>query len=110
MTYVDILKDKTDKIFSVKINDHSGYDDAGKDIVCAAISALSQTILHAMTDLLKANIDFYEDSEQTELFISKNEQTKECEKLDLLFDTLYLGLKSIECEYGDYLKINERRC
>ncbi|MCR5112472.1 MAG: ribosomal-processing cysteine protease Prp [Acholeplasmatales bacterium] len=48
ITY-SIRKEKEDLV--VEISGHSGYDDSGRDIVCATVSAMSITIVNAIDNL-----------------------------------------------------------
>ena len=39
---------KYDEWFDIQIEGHAGYAEKGKDIVCAAVSALYQTMVHTI--------------------------------------------------------------
>ena len=39
---------KYDEWFDIQIEGHAGYAEKGKDIVCAAVSALYQTLVHTI--------------------------------------------------------------
>ena len=45
MITITMHRDKKDRYTGFTIKGHADYDEAGSDIVCAAVSALSQTAL-----------------------------------------------------------------
>ncbi len=82
---------------------HTGYKNAGKDVVCASISVLViNTINYIETFLMDANIE--EDDKNGfisfQLFEIPNEVTTS------LLDAMVFGLQQIEKEYGKkYLEL-----
>lgn len=52
MLRVTFLKEK-DNILSFKIKGHASFAENGKDIVCSAISVLSQTTLASLLEIVK---------------------------------------------------------
>jgi hypothetical protein len=80
---------------------HAGFEDAGKDIVCAAVSMLvlnTANSLDALTDNeLKASDEGYIKWE----FVNPPD-----DKGKVLMDSLILGLRGIESKYGsNYLRL-----
>lgn len=92
------------------IQGHAGFADAGSDIVCSAVSALAQTTALGLTELLHLNVGLSidEDNGKMHCILGRNCTDEECEKADILLSTLYLGLNSIQENYGKYLKITQR--
>lgn len=79
----------------ITIFGHAGYAEKGKDIVCAAVSALSQGLLHSLEALTDDEIyyeitDGYIDLEYKNL----SEQGK------LLVDSFFIGICGIQEAYG----------
>lgn len=80
---------------------HANYDVPGKDIVCSAISTLSQTI----AIMLQKECDAHVISEEEVLFVTfDNYQVKE----KVLMSTLIEGLKNVETEYPKNVKLSIR--
>ncbi len=50
-----VLKDGN--IIGFNISGHSGYEDIGKDIVCAAVSSATGMAINMMAEVLKADVD-----------------------------------------------------
>lgn len=59
MTNIEIRKNKTG--FTVKAEGHAGYDEYGKDIVCASISMLCYTLAECIHDgaVMEKSGEFY---------------------------------------------------
>ncbi|MDL2235084.1 ribosomal-processing cysteine protease Prp [Christensenellaceae bacterium OttesenSCG-928-L17] len=88
---------------------HANYAQDGSDIVCSAVSALTQTTLLGLKERLNlplaAEID-----EDTGIHCVLGSECTQAQRKDaaLLLDTMLLGLLSIQAGYGDYLIITER--
>ena len=48
---VNIRKTKTKEYVTIECSGHTEYEAAGKDIVCAAVSILTQTLIRALEDI-----------------------------------------------------------
>ena len=107
MTTITIIKSKSGNYKQMTCLGHTGYADAGEDIVCAAISMLViNTInsLEALTDV-KILVEAEEDSGLIDL---KFQEDPEKDGI-LLMDSLILGLKGVVNQYGrQYLKLKFR--
>ena len=92
---------------------HTGYAEAGEDIVCAAVSALTQTTLNGLQNVLKAPVMFEIDDEAALLEARLTPQATEAqvEAAQLLLETLLEGLQAIERSYPRNVRIffEERR-
>ena len=92
---------------------HTGYAEAGSDIVCAAVSALTQSTLNGLRSVLKAPVMFDIDDQEATLEAELTpEATKEqVQQAQLLLVTLLEGLQAIERSYPRNVRIffEERR-
>ncbi len=57
MTKITIFK-KNGKICEYQIKGHSGFAEAGSDIVCAGISTAGQMALVGLNEVLKLDVEF----------------------------------------------------
>ena len=81
---------------------HAGYDEKGKDIVCAAISMLTINTANSIMGLTGSKIDV----SYNEGFISWKFTSPCDERATLLMDAMLMGLRSIEEDYDDkYLTV-----
>ena len=81
---------------------HAGFDRSGKDIVCAAISILVINTINSIEQLAKEEI--VTDSDERSGTIECHFPHEVNEKTMLLMDSMVLGLKEIEHNYGNYGK------
>ena len=87
---------------------HTGYAEAGEDIVCAAVSALTQTAYLGVAELAKAEVTVKQKDGELRVMLSEGISDEEREKAELILGTMLLGLRSIEENYSDYLKVLKR--
>ena len=92
---------------SLEIKGHALFAPSGEDIVCAGVSTLSQTIIFSLQNLL--HIDPPLKIREGYMFISfpADLQTSQKQQVELLFETLLLGLKEISREYPEFITYNE---
>lgn len=98
MTHVSIIKTRNGEYKGFNCIGHSGYADAGEDIVCAAISVLVINTINSLDRLA---------GEKFKLVTNEEEGLIDCrfekninEKSRLLLDSMVLGLGEIKKQYG----------
>ena len=87
----------------ITIKGHAGYDEKGKDIVCASVSSIVITTINAIIEINPDAID-YSDLDN-EIIIRK---LKEDETVNKLLNNMILLLENLEKDYKDYIKIIRR--
>lgn len=80
------------------VNGHADYDEYGYDIVCSAISALTQSVALALQKHCEA--DYI--ATGGNMMVHLNDST--CAS-DVLLDTLRIGLTAIQEEYPNHIRI-----
>ena len=76
---------------------HTGYAECGEDIVCAAVSALVR--YPAALEIKDGGLY---------LMLEKTVKGSKLQQAELILGTMLLGLRSVEQDYSDYLKLTER--
>ena len=107
MTDVTILRCKKD-IAGFEVHGHSGYADEGSDIVCSAVSALTQTAVIGLQELLKLTPALEIENGDMVCILPADMEEETNRQANLILETMALGIRSIEKTYGDYIKISER--
>lgn len=87
----------------ITIKGHAGYDEKGKDIVCASVSSIVITTINGIIEINPDAID-YSDLDN-EIIIRK---LKEDEIVNKLLNNMILLLENLEKDYKDYIKIIRR--
>lgn len=103
MINLTILK-SNDAITTLQAKGHSGYAEAGQDIVCSAVSTIMQTTLNGLLEVTKADVDYEVNQDIPFLRITVK---AEDEKAQILMKSAYLALKQIADDYKKYIKIKE---
>ena len=106
-TTVTFLKRSDGALLGYRANGHSGYAEAGADIVCAAISALTQTTLNGLKNVLKAPVMFDQDDDGAfiEAILTPEASEDQIRQAQLLLVTLLEGLQAIQRGYPRNLRI-----
>lgn len=78
------------------VDGHAGFAETGNDIICAAVSALAQGLIHALSDLTEDEIFYNVRDGHIEIFFRDlSEQGK------LLTDSFFLSVGDIQQTYGE---------
>ena len=105
MTQIIFLKDADHNFIGFECDGHSGFARRGKDIVCAAISALTINAVNSLDELIGAELDVQTDEKTG--YISCKLLSDSNEKTNLIFGSLELGMLGIARDYGSkYCKVN----
>lgn len=94
MIAVSVRKDK------ITVSGHAGYAEAGKDIVCAGVTALTMSLVKSLNDLTDDKIEYE---------ISPGRVDIHCGNLSeagmLLVDSFFIGICQIADEFPDHVRI-----
>ena len=83
------------------VDGHAGYAKTGNDIICAAVSALAQGLIHSLTALTDDKISYH----VADGHIDINYKDLS-ERGNLLIDSFFIAGSDIQLTYGsDYVKI-----
>lgn len=94
MIAVSVRKDR------IKIHGHAGYAEAGKDIVCAGVTALTQTLIRSIQGLTKDEIEYEVSPGRADIHYGNlSEEGK------LLVDSFFIGVCLIADEFPEYVRI-----
>lgn len=99
-----IVKKKDNQVIGFHIEGHSGYEDRGKDIVCAAVSALAINCVNSIDAFTEDRCVVESDEERGMIdLLIKDDISGSAE---LLLKSLVLGLEEISKSYGNqYLSV-----
>ena len=79
---------------------HAGYAAGGKDIICAAVTALSITLFKSLTDLTEDKIEY--DIQPGWVDIKYGDLS---EKAKTLVDSFFIGICLVVDEFPGYIRI-----
>ena len=84
----------------ISVKGHANYAEHGKDIVCAAVSTLIQTLIASIEDLTDDKIQYVIQPGTVDI-----KHGNLSERGQLLIDSFFVGVRMIENEYPDYVRI-----
>ena len=104
MIQVNVFSDSEGNTRGIEVKGHAGYDEYGRDIVCAAVSSLTLNMANSVEHFTDDGFDGSAEEETGRFnFRFTGEISKESK---LLMDSLILGLENIAETYGEeYIKI-----
>lgn len=91
-------------IVSVGLSGHAESSNEGYDMVCSAVSAISVTIANGITEILKLKPGIVLKDGFLSIYLEKL-LIEDVQKCQVLLETMLLGLKSIEINYGEYIRV-----
>lgn len=108
MIKIKIQKNKqSENISYFKISGHANAGDYGQDIVCAAVSAVSQMTLNGLIEILNLKKIKYEINDGLIIcnLADSNLTREEYEKVNILINSMFVYLKAIEENYPKNVKM-----
>ena len=104
MIQVDVFSDSNGVPAGIEIKGHAGYDEYGRDIICAAVSALALNMANSVEKFTEDEFKGSTDEKTGRLTFRFTGAVSPESKL--LMDSLILGLTNIAESYGaEYIKI-----
>lgn len=94
MIAVSVRKDK------IQISGHANYAEEGRDIVCAGVTALTQTLVKSIEDLTEDKIEYDISPGRADIKYGNLS-----EKAKTLVDSFFIGICMIADEFPDNVRI-----
>ena len=94
MIVVDVRKD------GITVAGHAEYAEAGKDIVCAGVTALTLTLIRSLEGLTSDEIEYEISPGKADMHYRDLSEAGK-----LLVDSFFIGVCSIADEFPDYVRI-----
>ena len=98
---------ENDRITGFSISGHSGYAEAGSDIVCAAISAVVTMAEATINDVCGAKAKVRVKDEQARITLTLPTSCDEEESVQAVLSGMMLTLISLREDYPDYIEVLE---
>jgi uncharacterized protein YsxB (DUF464 family) len=87
----------------ITIKGHAHYAEPGKDIVCAAVSVLVQTLIQSVEELTADKIEYSMSPGAVDIkFWCLSDQSK------VLIDAFFIGIKGIAKAHPENVRLTER--
>lgn len=89
---------------TIVITGHAGYDEYGKDIVCASVSSIVITSINACLKIEENSINYKEEKDKLTINIISNHET-----ILKIINNMLDMLKELAQDYNKNIKIEEER-
>ena len=96
-----------DRITGFSISGHSGYDENGQDIVCAAITAVVTMAEATINDVCGAKAKVRVKEEDARITLTLPTSCDEEESVQAVLACMLLTLCSMRDDYPDYIEVLE---
>lgn len=90
------------------VSGHANMGAYGEDLVCAAVSAVVQTAILGITEVCQIQAGVSIEEGQTRCILPKDATQEELARAAIVFDTMLIGLKSIQASYPKTLKFRNK--
>ena len=95
------------RITGFSVSGHSGYEEAGKDIVCAAISAVVGMVEATINDVCGAKAKIRVKEEDARITLTLPATCEEEDTIQSVLAGMMLYLINLRDEYSDYIEVLE---
>ena len=96
-----------DRITGFSVSGHSGYSEAGSDIVCAAVSAVVTMAEATINDVLGAKAKVRVKNEDARVTLTLPASCDEEEAVQAVLAGMMLTLAGMRDDYPDYIEVLE---
>ena len=94
---------------------HSGFDDVGFDVLCAAISSMTMLVINTIEVALETDVQYVVDEIRTKISVTSlealpdySDDEKQQYAVSNVFKGYYLQLKDMQEEYYENLSVEIR--
>ena len=94
---------KDNKYYYLKTKGHAEYEDNGKDLVCAACSAIIIGFMNALDELNNDEVKIKQLTNEIEIIINTDDSL-----IQNYFELVMMQLKTIEESYSQFIKIERK--
>lgn len=98
--------DRSIRAFAVR--GHAGFDKRGRDIVCAAVSAITVGTVNAVEALTGVVLPNEVRDGFLQASVPDSLEGERAEQIRLLLESMLIMLQTIEQSYGRYIAVRER--
>jgi uncharacterized protein YsxB (DUF464 family) len=108
MIHVTVRRRTSDgAIGSFRIEGHAQFDEPGKDIVCAAVSAISVGTVNSVEALLGVLLLHEMEEGLLDVSVPEHIDVEQAGKVQLLLESMVVMLQTIEESYGAYISVQQ---
>lgn len=108
MIRIRVRRDGAGRVTGFTVRGHAGYAEAGRDIVCAGVTAVVFTALLGLRSVARIPHTVRQEDREGYIDCRLEVGTPDAERTaQAILETMVLGLRDIEKDYGDYVRVTE---
>jgi uncharacterized protein YsxB (DUF464 family) len=109
MITVHVKRRSDETIKEITISGHAGSDEYGRDLVCAAVSAISLGTVNAIELLLKVELPARQgESGFLSVSVPDDYSPELADKVQLLLEGMIASLYSVAVSHDNYVRVKDR--
>jgi len=108
MIEVTVARNRDNAIKMFEVRGHSGFDEAGRDIVCAAVSVTAYNAAGALSELAGIEKCHTESPGFMKIELPDDTDAVNRQVADTIMNTTYIGFRQIESSYPAHLRVCEK--
>ena len=102
MTYITIYKNWMGQVVRFKAEGHAMAGAKGQDIVCAAVSVLSQSLIIGLENVVKTKLDCFVSEDKALIDCSMDKEVADKRHdANVLFNTYELTIEQLQSQFRD---------
>lgn len=107
MIVIKIDRSPSGSIYSLRVSGHAGAGKKGEDLVCCAVSAVVQTALLGIKEVVGIKNEFVYQKGLIHWTLPEGIPEVQAENSQLILETMLVGLRSIQLGHERYLDIQD---
>ncbi|MDH7478449.1 MAG: ribosomal-processing cysteine protease Prp [Syntrophomonadaceae bacterium] len=108
MIRVEVQRNPGGEITTLRVKGHAGYGVRGQDIVCAGVSALTQSALLGLQRFLAGDVQLELAEGLLQVVLPERLSPEERNNASVILETVMLGIEHIALNYPRNIRIVDR--
>jgi len=104
---IKIKRDKNEVAVEFVVLGHSGCGSQGRDIICAAVSAVAFNAINAVQEIAQVNVKYEIDDGYMRVRLPENLSHAKIQTIRIIMETIIVGFKQIQQDNERYICIKE---
>lgn len=100
-----IIRTREGNIVEYEVSGHSGYEDRGRDIVCAGVSAIAQTAAVGLCHHLSTAPVWQQKEGYLKVKLRTPLKRDEAQAAQVILKTMQLGIEALSESYPEYVAV-----
>lgn len=113
MTEIKIFRNQNGHVVEYEVAGHADFDDYGRDILCAAVSVLSQTTILALEKVCSISqndmeISLDEETGYLKVSLSEGLTKDQRNSANIVLSTMIVGMEDLALQYPKHINLMEK--